>query len=236
MNYRMLYFFHGRAAVVISHGLSKQQANPEREIALTVKRKRAQAPKSRGAFTNFGTRQASPRRSSPGSSGPAELLSLVSKTTTTAGTHSECFGASPPHWTSVWKFVSCPGGRNSEAAEETCLDYQFWSEATVTHGVRPENSIAPLYQIYASSAPVPCRRRSRCAQYSALGEASAAHSVDRILWSWIARIWPRWRQALVIVQPRTVIAWPRRRFRDHWTKLNRPESQDVQRWPLKSAT
>lgn len=44
---------------------------------------------------------------------------------------------------------------------------------------------------------------------------------DRVLWSWIARIWPRWRQALVIVQPRTVIAWQRRRFRDHWTRLSR---------------
>jgi transposase InsO family protein len=29
------------------------------------------------------------------------------------------------------------------------------------------------------------------------------------------------REALVIVQPRTVIAWQRRRFRDHWTRLCR---------------
>lgn len=42
VNYRMLYFFHGRAAVVISHGFSKQQAKvPEREIAFAVKRKKA---------------------------------------------------------------------------------------------------------------------------------------------------------------------------------------------------
>jgi hypothetical protein len=44
---------------------------------------------------------------------------------------------------------------------------------------------------------------------------------DRLLWTWLARLWPRWREALVIVQPRTVIAWQRRRFRDHWTRLCR---------------
>jgi hypothetical protein len=44
---------------------------------------------------------------------------------------------------------------------------------------------------------------------------------DRILWSWLSRIWAGWRDALVIVQPRTVIAWRRRKFREHWTKLIR---------------
>ena len=44
---------------------------------------------------------------------------------------------------------------------------------------------------------------------------------DRILWSWLSRHWPRWRDALVIVQPRTVIAWQRQRFRDHWAKLSK---------------
>ena len=44
---------------------------------------------------------------------------------------------------------------------------------------------------------------------------------DRILWSWLSRHWPRWRNALVIVQPRTVVAWQRKRFRDHWAKLSK---------------
>ena len=38
---------------------------------------------------------------------------------------------------------------------------------------------------------------------------------DRLLWSWIARHWSGWRNALVFVQTRTVIAWQRKRFRDH---------------------
>jgi len=32
INYRMLYFFHGRAAVVVSHGLTKEREVPPSEI------------------------------------------------------------------------------------------------------------------------------------------------------------------------------------------------------------
>ena len=40
VNYRMLYFFHGRAAVVVSHGFSKQQATvPAREMNTALRRK-----------------------------------------------------------------------------------------------------------------------------------------------------------------------------------------------------
>jgi phage-related protein len=39
VHYRMLYFFHGRAAVVVSHSIVKEQRVPPREIALAVKRR-----------------------------------------------------------------------------------------------------------------------------------------------------------------------------------------------------
>jgi putative transposase len=41
---------------------------------------------------------------------------------------------------------------------------------------------------------------------------------DRLFWIGLARIWTRWRQALVIVTPDTVLQWQRRRFRAYWTK------------------
>ena len=44
---------------------------------------------------------------------------------------------------------------------------------------------------------------------------------DRILWSWLSRRWARWRDVLVFVRPETVIAWQRKRFRDHWARLSR---------------
>ncbi|HEY2410987.1 MAG TPA: type II toxin-antitoxin system RelE/ParE family toxin [Pirellulaceae bacterium] len=39
-NYRMLYFFHGQVAAVLSHGLLKERIVPSKEIELAIKRKR----------------------------------------------------------------------------------------------------------------------------------------------------------------------------------------------------
>jgi len=41
VNYRMLYFFHGTKAVIVSHGFSKQQSKvPKQEIEMATRRMR----------------------------------------------------------------------------------------------------------------------------------------------------------------------------------------------------
>lgn len=40
VNYRILYFFHGRTIVVVSHGLTKESEIPARDIDLAIERKR----------------------------------------------------------------------------------------------------------------------------------------------------------------------------------------------------
>ena len=40
VNYRMLYFFHGRVAAVVSHGLTKEKAVPAGEIDEAIERKK----------------------------------------------------------------------------------------------------------------------------------------------------------------------------------------------------
>ena len=40
VHYRMLYFFAGRAIVVVSHGMTKKREVPPREIDLAVERKK----------------------------------------------------------------------------------------------------------------------------------------------------------------------------------------------------
>ncbi len=42
-------------------------------------------------------------------------------------------------------------------------------------------------------------------------------SVDRRLWVFLSRFWSRWRSALMLVKPDTVINWHRRGFRWYWT-------------------
>lgn len=46
-------------------------------------------------------------------------------------------------------------------------------------------------------------------------------SGDRALWVWLSRVWSRWREALVIVKPETVIAWHRQGFRLWWRLKSR---------------
>jgi len=40
VQYRILYFFHGRQVVIISHGLTKLDRIPEKEIELAIRRKK----------------------------------------------------------------------------------------------------------------------------------------------------------------------------------------------------
>ncbi len=49
----------------------------------------------------------------------------------------------------------------------------------------------------------------------------AIASSDRLLWSILARLSTSWRGALFFVQPRTVILWRQKCFRDHWRRLSR---------------
>lgn len=40
VNYRLLYFFHGRSVAVLAHGLTKEKAIPETDLKLALKRKK----------------------------------------------------------------------------------------------------------------------------------------------------------------------------------------------------
>lgn len=63
--------------------------------------------------------------------------------------------------------------------------------------------------------------RHQLAVYQRAGRRPHLRPADRILWAWLCRAWSGWREALVIVQPRTVISSQRQRFREHWTRLSR---------------
>ncbi len=41
-------------------------------------------------------------------------------------------------------------------------------------------------------------------------------ALDRMFWVFLSRLWPRWKDALVIVKPETVIGWHRQGFRLFW--------------------
>jgi putative transposase len=50
-------------------------------------------------------------------------------------------------------------------------------------------------------------------------------SVDRLVWIWLYRVWPRFLNVVVVVKPATVVQWHRKGFRLYWrwrSKLGRP--------------
>jgi phage-related protein len=51
VNYRILYFFHGRTAAVVSHGLVKEAQVPSKEIEKAIQQKQ-QFEKARKAHTH----------------------------------------------------------------------------------------------------------------------------------------------------------------------------------------
>jgi putative transposase len=62
--------------------------------------------------------------------------------------------------------------------------------------------------------------RHQVAVYQQTVSRPRLRTSDRVLWVWLSRLWPGWQRALVFVQPRTVIAWQKKRFRDHWQRLS----------------
>lgn len=62
VHYRMLYFFHGKAAAVVSHGIVKERAVPPKEIdAVVARRKQFTANPKQHTFRPGGLRQWRPK-------------------------------------------------------------------------------------------------------------------------------------------------------------------------------
>ena len=63
--------------------------------------------------------------------------------------------------------------------------------------------------------------RHQVAVYQRSGSRPRLRATDRLFWVWLSRLWSGWQHALAFVQPRTVIAWQKKRFRDYWRQLSR---------------
>jgi len=63
--------------------------------------------------------------------------------------------------------------------------------------------------------------RHQVSVYQRLVKRPRIRPGDRILWAWLSRHWSTWRAGLQFVQPSTVVAWQRRRFREHWACISR---------------
>lgn len=47
---------------------------------------------------------------------------------------------------------------------------------------------------------------------------------ERLFWIALSRVWSRWREALVVVKPETVVGWHRWAFRRFWNWRSAPSA------------
>lgn len=48
---------------------------------------------------------------------------------------------------------------------------------------------------------------------------------EKLFWVLLQRVWRGWRQALILVQPETVVQWHRAGFKVYWAWLSRSQSR-----------
>ena len=67
--------------------------------------------------------------------------------------------------------------------------------------------------------------RQQLAVLKERGGRPALSATDRSFWVLVSRLWPKWRGALHIVKPETVICWHREGFRRHWARKCRKKGR-----------
>ena len=80
--------------------------------------------------------------------------------------------------------------------------------------------VATLFRARAALCLENLALRHQLAVYQQTVRRPRLRPTDRLLWAWLSRLWSGWQGALAFVQPRTVIAWQRKRFRTHWRRLS----------------
>ncbi len=64
--------------------------------------------------------------------------------------------------------------------------------------------------------------RQQLATYAETRSKLRLTPLDRAFWVALSRFWPRWKDALVIVKPDTVIRWHRKGFHLYWRAISKP--------------
>jgi len=82
-------------------------------------------------------------------------------------------------------------------------------------------SALALFRSRRRQAFIELALRQQLAVYSQTKRKPRLRQVDRTFWITLRRLWPRWKEVLVIVKPDTVIRWHRKGFQLHWRWISK---------------
>jgi hypothetical protein len=74
--------------------------------------------------------------------------------------------------------------------------------------------------------------RLQLAAYQRNGARPTSTAFDRLFWGTLSKVWRRWRTALFVVRPDTVVRWQRGRFRKFWAHICRRRAAGRGRPPV----
>jgi transposase InsO family protein len=94
-------------------------------------------------------------------------------------------------------------------------------QALLRFATLPLRCILAFFRTRKKQAIVELALRQQLATYARARTRPRLTSLDRAFWVALHRLWPRWKEVLVIVKPETVIRWHRKGFRLYWRALSR---------------
>ena len=83
-------------------------------------------------------------------------------------------------------------------------------------------SLFALFRSRQEQAIVELALRQQLAVYTQKRPRPRLSPMDRAFWVALSRLWPRWKNHLVIVRPETVVRWHRNGFRRYWRSISTP--------------
>jgi transposase InsO family protein len=83
-------------------------------------------------------------------------------------------------------------------------------------------SIPALFRSREEQAVVELALRQQLSLYAQKRPRPRLSPLDRTFWVALSRLWPRWKDNLVIVRPETVVRWHRQGFRRYWRSISTP--------------
>ncbi len=83
-------------------------------------------------------------------------------------------------------------------------------------------SVRALFRSREEQAIVELALRQQLAVYSQDRPRPRLSPLDRAFWVALSRLWPLWKDHLVVVRPETVMRWHRQGFRRYWRSISTP--------------
>ena len=94
--------------------------------------------------------------------------------------------------------------------------------ALATFSIAALRSLLALFRSRQEQAVLELALRQQLAVYAQRHPRPRLSPLDRAFWVALARFWPRWKSALGVVQPETMVRWHREGFRRYWRSISTP--------------